>query len=45
MTGAVNALDCSDRRGVAGATTTTTMGGPGDVDVKAVDRFARAGRL
>jgi hypothetical protein len=37
-TGAVN-------RGIAGATTTTTMGGPGDVDVEAVNRFARAGRL
>ena len=44
-TGAVNALDCGDGRGVAGATTTTTMGGPGNVDVQAVNRFARAGRL
>jgi hypothetical protein len=45
-TGAVNALDCGDRRGIAGATTTTmtTMGGPGDDNVKAVGRFARAGR-
>ncbi len=43
-TGAVNALDCGDGRGIAGATTTTTMGGPGDDDVKAVGRFARAGR-
>jgi hypothetical protein len=38
-------LLCGDRRGVAGATTTMTMGGPGNVDVKVVDRFARAGRL
>jgi hypothetical protein len=43
--GAVNALNCGDGRGIAGATTTTMMGGPGDVDVKAVDRFARVGRL
>jgi hypothetical protein len=43
-TGAVNALNCSDRRGIAGATMTTTMGEPGDVDVEAVDRFA-VGRL
>ena len=44
VTGAVNALDCGDGRGVAGAMTTTTMGGPGDDDVEAVGRFARAGR-
>jgi hypothetical protein len=45
-TGAVNALDCGDGRGIAGVTTTTTtMGGPGNVNVEAVDRFARAGRL
>ncbi len=43
-TGVVNALDCGDGRGIAGATTMTTMGGPGDNDVKAVGRFARAGR-
>ena len=43
-TGAVNALDCGDGRGIAGATTTTTMGGPGDDDVEVVGRFARAGR-
>jgi hypothetical protein len=42
--GAVNDLDCGDGRGIAGATTTTTMGGPGDDDVEAVGRFARAGR-
>ena len=42
--GAVNALDCGDGRGIAGAATTTMMGGPGDVDVEAVDRFVRAGR-
>jgi hypothetical protein len=42
-TGAVNALDCGDGRGIAGATT-TTMGGPGDDDVKVVGRFTRAGR-
>jgi hypothetical protein len=43
-TGAVNDLDCGDGRGIAGAMTTTTMGGPGDDDVEAVGRFARAGR-
>ena len=43
-TGAVNALDCGDGRGIAGATTTRTMGGPGDDDIEAVGRFARAGR-
>jgi hypothetical protein len=42
--GAVNALDCGDGRGVAGATMTTTMGGPGDDDVEAVGRFVRARR-
>jgi hypothetical protein len=42
---AVNTLDCGDGRGIAGATTTTMKGGPGNVDVKAVDRFERAGRL
>ena len=42
--GAVNALDCGDGRGIAGATMTITMGGSGDDDVEAVDRFARAGR-
>ena len=45
VTGAVNALDCGDGRGVAGAMTTTTMGGPGDDDVEAIGRFVRAGRL
>jgi hypothetical protein len=44
VTGAINALDCGDGRGIAGATTTTTMGGPGNDDVEAVGRFARAGR-
>jgi hypothetical protein len=34
----------SDGRGIAGVTTTTTMGGPGNDDIKAVGRFARAGR-
>ncbi len=43
-TGAVNALDCGDERGIAGTTTTTSMGGPGNNDIKAVGRFARAGR-
>jgi hypothetical protein len=43
-TEAVNALDCSDGRGIAGAMTTTTMGGHGDDDVEAVVRFARTGR-
>ncbi len=43
--GAVNALDCDDGRGIAGVTTATTMGGPGDVDVEAIGRFTKAGRL
>ena len=43
-TGAVNALDCGDGRGIAGVMTTTMMEGPGDNDVKAVGRFARGGR-
>jgi hypothetical protein len=43
-TGAVNALDCGNGRGIAGVTTTTMMGGPGDDDVEAVGRFTRAGR-
>jgi hypothetical protein len=43
--GADNALNCGDGRGIAGATTMTMMGGPGDINVEAVDRFARAGRL
>jgi hypothetical protein len=42
--GAVNALDCGNGRGIAGAMTTLMMGGPSDNDVKAVGRFARAGR-
>ena len=41
--GAVKTLDCIDGRGIAGATMTTTMWGPGDDDVEAVG-FARAGR-
>jgi hypothetical protein len=44
VTGAVNALDCGDGRGITGATTTTTMGGHGNDDVEAVGRFARVGR-
>ncbi len=44
MTGAVNALECGDGRETASATTTTMMGGPGDDDVEAVGRFARAER-
>jgi hypothetical protein len=43
-TGAVNALDCGDERGIAGMTMTMTMVGPGKDDVEAVGRFARAGR-
>ncbi len=43
-TGAVNALNCGDGRGIAGATMTRTMGGSGDDDIEAVGRFARAGR-
>jgi hypothetical protein len=43
-TGAVNALDCSNGRGIAGAMKMTTMGRPGDDDVKAVGRFPSAGR-
>ncbi len=31
--------------GIADAMTTTTMGGPGDINVEVVNRFARAGRL
>ena len=34
----------SDGRGIAGVTTTTTMGGSDNDDVEAVGRFARAGR-
>ncbi len=41
---AVNSLDCGNGRGIAGATMTTTVGGPSNDDVKAVGRFARAGR-
>jgi len=43
-TGAADALDSGEGRGMAGATTTTPMGGPGDDDVEAVGRFRRAGR-
>ena len=43
-TGAADALDSGEGRGIAGATTTTPMGGPGDDDVEAVGRFRRAGR-
>jgi len=42
--GAANALDSSEGRGIAGATTTTPMGGSGDDDVEADGRFRRAGR-
>ena len=43
-TGVVNALDCGNWRGIAGAMTTTMMGGLGNKDVEAVSRFSRAGR-
>jgi hypothetical protein len=43
-TGAADALDSGEGRGIAGVTTTTPMGGPGDDDVEAVGRFRRAGR-
>ena len=43
-TGAADALDSGEGRGIAGATTTTPMGGPGADDVEAVGRFRRAGR-
>ena len=43
-TGAADALDSGGGRGIAGATMTTPMGGPGDDDVEAVGRFRRAGR-
>jgi hypothetical protein len=43
-TGAVVTLDSGEGRGIAGATTTTPMGGPGDDNIEAVDRFRRAGR-
>jgi hypothetical protein len=43
-TGVADALDSGGGRGIAGATTTTPMGGPGDDDVEAVGRFRRAGR-
>ena len=43
-TGAVVTLDSGEGRGSAGATTTTPMGGPGDDNIEAVDRFRRAGR-
>jgi len=42
--GAANALDSGEGRGIAGATTTTPMGGPGNDNVEAVGRFRRAGR-
>ena len=41
-TGAVNALDCDNGRGIAGATMTRTMGGPDNKDFEVVDRFTRA---
>ncbi len=43
-TGVADALDSGEGRGIAGATTTTPMGGPGNDDVEAVGRFRRAGR-
>jgi len=43
-TGAVEALHCGCRRGIAGATTMTSIGGLGDKDVELVGRFTRAGR-
>ena len=43
-TGAADALDSGEGRGIAGATTTTPMGGPGADDVEASGRFRRAGR-
>jgi hypothetical protein len=43
-TGAADALDSSGGRGIAGATTTTPIEGPGDDDDEAVGRFRRAGR-
>jgi hypothetical protein len=42
-TGAVNALDCGDGRGIAGATTTPMMGGPGNNDVESVGSRGRGG--
>jgi hypothetical protein len=41
--GTADALDHGEGRGIAGQTTTMPMGGPGN-NVKAVDRFKRAGR-
>ena len=43
-TGAADALDSGEGRSIAGATTTTPMGGPDDDDVEVVGRFRRAGR-
>jgi hypothetical protein len=43
-TGAADALDSSEGRGIAGATMTTPTGEPGHDDVEAVGRFRRAGR-
>jgi len=43
-TGAANALDSGEGRGIAGGMTTMPMGGPGDDNVEAVGRFRRAGR-
>jgi len=44
VTGAADALDSGEGRGIAGATTTTLMGGPGADDVEASGRFRRAER-
>ncbi len=44
VTGAADALDSGEGRGITGATTATPMRGPGDDNVKAVGRFRRAGR-
>jgi hypothetical protein len=43
-TGAADAHDSGEGRGIADATTTTPMGGPGEDDVEAVGKFRRAGR-
>jgi hypothetical protein len=43
-TGAADALDSGEGRGIADATTTTPMGGPGEDNVEAVGKFRRAGR-
>jgi len=43
-TGAADALDSGEGRGIAGATTMMPMGGPGANNVEAIGRFRRAGR-